>query len=73
MEYQPPHPSCAQPLKNLNHKSTFSQPKERQPNPEKKIDRQTAICQLAKLKDLPPEATTLVDMKTNNVFAEPGT
>ena len=37
------------------------------------IDRQEAIAQLTKFKQMLPKATTLVDMKTNNVFAEPGT
>ena len=37
------------------------------------IDRQEAIALLAKFKNMLPKATTLVDMKTNNVFAEPGT
>ena len=39
----------------------------------KAIDREEALALLAKFKNMLPEATTLVDMKTNNVFAEPGT
>ena len=42
-------------------------------NPAGIVDRQAAIALLAKFKNTLPKATTLVDMKTNNVFAEPGT
>jgi hypothetical protein len=35
--------------------------------------RQDAIAQLKKLGQSLPTASTLINMKTNNVFAEPGT
>ena len=42
-------------------------------SPGKGLDKQEAIALLSKFKNRLPKATTLVDMKTNNVFAEPGT
>ena len=42
-------------------------------SPVEAIDKQEAVRRLAQFKNMLPKATTLVDMKTNNVFAEPGT
>ena len=64
---------CAQPFPNSTEEYPSSTQEVRQPNSEKIMDRETAIRKLAQLKNKLPEVTTLVDMKTNNVFAEPGT
>ena len=43
------------------------------PNELTQFLRQNAIDQLKKLGQSLPTASTLINMKTNNVFAEPGT
>jgi predicted transcriptional regulator len=44
-----------------------------EPNESIQCLRQDAIQQLKKLGQSLPTASTLINMKTNNVFAEPGT